>query len=811
MHSCLLPRSLSRVVVLARVYVWSGRESDRDSVHHESNEAPLSNRRPQRVTASTPSLSRVTATTGRHRAARNMAAVLVLGLAALSAGSFVVSSVATNTRAAQAATLSAPSAIFVEDFEHRDTASNTLLPDYVSATGKTYSADPNWASYSQCNGIILDRTSTRAGSTWCGTGANGASSYVSLTAVPNALGMLNGGSEHNTNAALSGYTSGNPGAGIEFEADDIALNSSNRFVTLALDAAAMNCTVSAPLYKLFIVDESGTRHAVNSTPLNPCTQGTRITSYTSANTATYVWVSSLVASDTATLLTGSSFSLVVENAQSTGIGNDAAIDNIRVLDATPSLSKSFSSDSVHAGDSTSLTFTVSNTSELAEKSGWAFTDSLPAGLTATGVEANTCAGMVSASGSVVSITDGVLTTGDETCAITVSVTAHPSATTTYTNSADNISGLVGLNTITEPASVTFHTDPTFAVTKSITGVKDAHGNSVALADAAPGDIVHYSVALTNTSTENATSDTPAVVTDDLTQVQDDGSYNLDAAASSPSGPGTISYDSPKLTWSGPLAAGQTSTLTYSVTLNNTASAGDRDVTNTAYIGDASTDTPASCEPASTLCATTQTLLPALAITKSQSRTSVSDGETITYTVTVTNVGPGNYTAGHRASMIDDFSDVSDDATYNDDASATSGDLSVSGASSIVSWSGELAAGGSVTITYSVTYHANQGGDHVLAGTASVPTSEVAAIGTEHASVTLLGSDASESPSASEPAAPSASEVSASSSIATASSSSAGLADTSAGAVGGWMLGAVGVLLLTSGITAAVTGVRLRRE
>jgi uncharacterized repeat protein (TIGR01451 family) len=69
---------------------------------------------------------------------------------------------------------------------------------------------------------------------------------------------------------------------------------------------------------------------------------------------------------------------------SAGGGNDAPFTNIRILDATPRLTKSFSPATLNAGGTSTLTFTITNTSELAAKNGWSMTDALgpsaPSGL-----------------------------------------------------------------------------------------------------------------------------------------------------------------------------------------------------------------------------------------------------------------------------------------------------------------------------------------------------------------------------------------------------------------------------------------------
>jgi uncharacterized repeat protein (TIGR01451 family) len=107
----------------------------------------------------------------------------------------------------------------------------------------------------------------------------------------------------------------------------------------------------------------------------------------------------------------------------------------------------------------------------------------------------------------------------------------------------------------------------------------------------------------------------------------------------------------------------------------------------------------------------------LSITKSASTTErPAPGDTVSYTVIVTNDGGTDYTAANPASATDDLSDVLDDATYNGNVAATTGTVAVTG--SQLTWSGPLTKSQSVTITYSVTY--NGTGNTVMKNTACVP-------------------------------------------------------------------------------------------
>lgn len=85
---------------------------------------------------------------------------------------------------------------------------------------------------------------------------------------------------------------------------------------------------------------------------------------------------------------------------------------------------------------------------------------------------------------------------------------------------------------------------------------------------------------------------------------------------------------------------------------------------------------------------------------------VHAGDVVTYTVTAVNDGEADYTAEHPAQIVDDMTGVLDDATYNGDAKAVASDgseiPSPSYASPKLGWSGPLAVGASVTITYTMT-------------------------------------------------------------------------------------------------------------
>ena len=241
------------------------------------------------------------------------------------------------------------------------------------------------------------------------------------------------------------------------------------------------------------------------------------------------------------------------------------------------------------------------------------------------------------------------------------------------------------------------TSVTTVLTPALTVVKTASATAVT-----PGTVVSYTIVVTNTG---QTPYAGATVTDDLTGVAGAAAFNGDAAATS----GTVSYASPTLTWAGSLAVGASATITYSVTTSNTP-AGGKLLVNAAV----SADPGSTCPPASqnTSCiATVAVLTPALTITGTASTATATPGATVHYTITIADTGQTPY-AG--AVVTDDLTGTLDDAAYNHDASATAGTVSFT--SPALTWTGDLAPGGSATVTYTVTVDDPETGDHALSST-----------------------------------------------------------------------------------------------
>jgi len=234
-------------------------------------------------------------------------------------------------------------------------------------------------------------------------------------------------------------------------------------------------------------------------------------------------------------------------------------------------------------------------------------------------------------------------------------------------------------------------------------------NSSNVSTTTPGSTVPYTVTLSNTGQTAYTATTVNVA---LAAALDDATYSGNATASA----GNVSYNAgaKTLTWTGDLAIGAVVTITASVTVNN-PDAGDKTLTTVA-----SSSAPGSTCPAgssnSACTSTVQVLIPALTITKSADVSSTTPGSTVHYTVSVTNSGQTDYTG---AAFSDSLAGVLDDATYRNDAAATSGTVSVS--ASTVGWTGNLAIGATATITYSVLVNQPDTGNKSLTGTVTSTT------------------------------------------------------------------------------------------
>lgn len=327
----------------------------------------------------------------------------------------------------------APAVVFEEDFEHEQDAVPRLITNYTgtSPLSQTYTADPAWLT--GCNGWIVSPLNPDSGPPGSGCGPF----WGPLESMASALGQWSGG-DPATNHAVAAYTEGNPGAGkVELETvKPIPLEGENRFLTFSVDAAARNCFAAHPLLEFYLLD-GDTAVPTFTTPINPCADPDQVINGTSVGT---------YAGNNAVLFSGPSAGIRLINAQASGSGNDGAFDNVRLLDATPQLDIAFSPTSLPAGADSTLTLTVTNTSEKAAKNGWSFTEQLPPGLVVSdpSTATTTCgAGTVTISPDNDRLTaTGNLVDGQDACTVQVEVTSARGAS--YTLCAAATTERVGL-------------------------------------------------------------------------------------------------------------------------------------------------------------------------------------------------------------------------------------------------------------------------------------------------------------------------------------------------------------------------------
>ncbi|WP_257237565.1 isopeptide-forming domain-containing fimbrial protein [Rhodococcus qingshengii] len=277
--------------------------------------------------------------------------------------------------------------------------------------------------------------------------------------------------------------------------------------------------------------------------------------------------------------------------------------------------------------------------------------------------------------------------------------------------------------ITPPPVTTEHpvVSPKIAVVKSSDPVSGS--NIVA------GQDIKYTLTFTNTG--NGAGEVAHF--DDLRGLLDDadlvaGSLSADAPLTA----AMVGTDGFSVT--GTLAAGESKTVTYTVTVkadaDRVAANADNTVLNFVVPGTTPpVDPPEVCDPATQLCTEHPVKVPGFTVAKAAdpaSGTNVAAGQTITYTVTGSNTGN---TTLDPVVLTDDLSKVLDNATLVDGSLKATVD-SVDGAAptlsgTTLSWTGVLEAGKSVVLTYQVKINDGVAGgvliNNKVTGTAKPPT------------------------------------------------------------------------------------------
>ena len=277
--------------------------------------------------------------------------------------------------------------------------------------------------------------------------------------------------------------------------------------------------------------------------------------------------------------------------------------------------------------------------------------------------------------------------------------------------------------ITPPPVTTEHPvlSPKIAVVKSS---DPASGSNVVA-----GQDIKYTLTFTNTG--NGAGEVAHF--DDLRGLLDDA--DLVAGSLSADAPLTAAMvGSDGFSVTGTLAAGESKTVTYTVTVkadaDRVAANADNTVLNFVVPGTTPpVDPPEVCDPATQLCTTHPVQVPGFTVAKTAdpvSGTNVAAGQTITYTVTGANTGN---TTLDPVVLTDDLSKVLDNAALVDGSLKATVDGVDATAPTLegttLSWTGALEAGKSVVLTYQVKINDGVAGgvliNNKVTGTAKPPT------------------------------------------------------------------------------------------
>lgn len=454
----------------------------------------------------------------RASAARRLVAVAAVLSIAATAFVTVADAVVAIAPAAAApgspGTPSAPVEVFRETFEVGQGATATRLADYVGVAGQTHTADPFWLREDQCNGVLLQYEATvfPAASPEGGFCVDGdqANTRNNSRRLADVIGQVDAGvtgststatpvngstATTRTNTAVSAFTSNQngPNGAVQLQTSPLDLGlSGSRFYSVSVDVAEVSCTRASGANNSrlrFALKAGATEYPLTAAAaIRACTDP-RARYHTSpdlpggwVNGGGYAAAGRFTTAE-AQLLTAAQINgiqVVMRNEVGAENGNDAAFDNIRLLDATPQLDKSFSPAQLSVGSTSTLTLTVTNTSELAAKIGWGFTDALPAGLVVANPAniGGTCVSTVAATpgSGTIAVTAGRLDAGQASCTITVGVTS--TAAGVYANCAANIQNPVGMN-LPACASVEFSSTP-FSCTADVVYGLNSSGEVLAV-------------------------------------------------------------------------------------------------------------------------------------------------------------------------------------------------------------------------------------------------------------------------------------------------------------------------------------------
>ncbi|AZS35839.1 hypothetical protein CVS47_00437 [Microbacterium lemovicicum] len=397
-----------------------------------------------------------------------------------------------------------PVEVWTETFEQ---GLNTTTPSGLAGyAGSRYTWSTGWASGANCTGVLVNYSAPVANSAFCpyvtiigGVGGNNTSGPRETRRMADVLGQVAAGVAPGTSGApavgSTNTTRGNHaltnapsatiagGSTVLQSAAGITVSApSSRYYTMRLDAVGDECgTNNANLVPSLV--SGATTFSPFPAAIVPCADGGYYASTPALTAPGGILDPALTASTRAATYTGIAPVLMtpaqiaaaqvrVTNSGTSASGNAFALDNLRVLDVTPALDAAFSPSPATATVPTTLTYTITNRSDLLAKPDWGFSASLPAGLvvaptpsvggTCVNVTGTAFAVTAASGSSSITAVGGDLAAGATSCTITVNVLA--AAPGTYTSGTVTGTGLIA----SAATSVTVVPPSTLTIRKNIT-------------------------------------------------------------------------------------------------------------------------------------------------------------------------------------------------------------------------------------------------------------------------------------------------------------------------------------------------------
>ncbi|WP_315914899.1 LPXTG cell wall anchor domain-containing protein [Arthrobacter sp. lap29] len=399
----------------------------------------------------------------------------------------------------------APRQVWTESFEQGLTNTASGLTAYSAGR---YTGSAGWINPTSCTGVLLNYISPYPNPSFCPTQAlqtRGQSSLAAREArrMADVLGQVAAGVKGSTSsqsptngstastqtnhalialpygAVTGGTTVLQSTAGIGITAPD------SRYYALGMNTIGTQCGNNNASLSLNLVSGTTTLLSGFPTAVVPCTTTGNVF-YTSPALPTLATVNNIAdpafsASVRAASNTGSKAALLtpaqISAAQVelvntvTGSGSGFGVDNLRVLDVTPALDASFEVAGATSTVPTSLTYSITNTTDLLAKTDWGFSTALPPGLSVAPnpTVAGTCTNAagtpfkVTATAGTASISavGGDLVAGATSCTISVAVVAASSGT--YTSGTVTPAGLIS----SPPDSLSVAAATTITVRKNL--------------------------------------------------------------------------------------------------------------------------------------------------------------------------------------------------------------------------------------------------------------------------------------------------------------------------------------------------------